>query len=282
MTVDLHIHSTASDGAYPADELVRMAADAGLTAIAVADHDSVAAVLPAQEAAQRVGGLSVVPAVELSARAADGRSVHVLGYHIDPCSPTLGSFLETQRAERLRRAERMVASLSEAGYPVTIASVLEHANGGAVGRTHVALALVHNGAVPSIGAAFAELIGRGKPHYVPKAVPDVLDVIDLVHACGGLAVLAHPAVSGVLDLVEPLAAAGLDGVEAYHAQHDPQQREELALRARRLGLAATGGSDFHGHPGDHAHLGAGGTPDAVLCDLRKRLRPTRRAGERNP
>ncbi|MDI6711812.1 MAG: PHP domain-containing protein [Anaerosomatales bacterium] len=271
MTVDLHIHSTASDGAHAPETLVRMAADAGLAAIAIADHDTVAAIPAAQLESSRIGGPRVLTAVELSARASDGRSVHVLGYHLDPTSNALQAFLEAQRAERLRRAERMVESLAKAGYPVTVASVLAHANGGSVGRTHVALALVHNGAVPSVGAAFAELIGRGKPHYVPKEVPDVVEVIDLVHSAGGLAVLAHPAVSGVLDLVEPLAAAGLDGVEAYHAQHTATQREDVADLARRSGLAATGGSDFHGHPGDTAYIGAGEAPDAVLDELDARL-----------
>lgn len=278
MTVDLHIHSTASDGAHAPEILVRMAAKAGLAAIAIADHDTVAAIPAAQQESSRIGGPRVLTAVELSARASDGRSVHVLGYHLDPESNLLHAFLEAQRAERLRRAERMVASLAKAGYPVTISSVIAHANGGSVGRTHVALALVHNGVVPSVGAAFAELIGRGKPHYVPKEVPDVVEVIDVVHGAGGLAVLAHPAVSGVLDLVEPLAAAGLDGVEAYHAQHTATQRAQVADLAQRAGLAATGGSDFHGHPGDTAYLGAGETPDAVLDELDERIsRPQSRS-----
>ncbi|GAV31329.1 predicted metal-dependent phosphoesterases [Coriobacteriaceae bacterium EMTCatB1] len=271
MAVDLHIHSTASDGAYDAAALVRMCASEGLTALAIADHDSVEAVDAARAEAARIAGPRLIPAVELSARAADGRSIHVLGYHIDPASDALLGFLAEQRAERLRRAERMVASLASAGYAVTMDSVIAHANGGSVGRTHVALALVEHGAVPSIGAAFTHLIGRGRPHYVPKEVPDAGTAIEALHAANGLAVLAHPAVSGVVDLVEPLARQGLDGVEAYHAQHDHEQRLALAELAARLGLVATGGSDFHGHPGDTARLGAGGAPDSVVADLAARL-----------
>ncbi|MCL4079625.1 PHP domain-containing protein [Coriobacteriia bacterium Es71-Z0120] len=267
MAVDLHIHSIASDGAYDAATLVQMGAYAGLVAMAIADHDSVGSVAAARAEAKRRGGLRVLPAVELSARADDGRSVHVLGYCIDPHSGSLQRFLSDQRAERVRRAERMVASLASAGFPISMDAVLAHANGGSVGRTHVALALVDNGAVPSVGAAFTELIGRGRPHYVPKDVPDAAAVIDLVHEAGGLAVIAHPAVSGVLDLIDTLIAAGLDGIEAYHAQHTHEQRLALARLAMDRGLVATGGSDFHGHPGDTARLGAGDAPDTVIAEI---------------
>jgi predicted metal-dependent phosphoesterase TrpH len=279
MAVDLHIHSAASDGMYDAAMLVRMGAEAGLIAMAIADHDSVDAVAPACTEAERIGGPRIIPAVELSARADDGRSVHVLGYHIHPASDALGSFLSTQRAERLRRAERMVDSLASAGFPVSMDSVLAHANGGAVGRTHVALALVANGAVPSVGAAFTHLIGRGGPHYVPKDVPDAATVIRVIRMAGGLSVLAHPAVSGVTDLIDALIADGRDGIEAYHAQHSHEQRLALARLADDLGIVATGGSDFHGHPGDTARIGAGDTPDAVVAELAARLeRRARRHG----
>ncbi|MCX8006774.1 MAG: PHP domain-containing protein [Coriobacteriia bacterium] len=281
MTVDLHIHSTASDGAYEAATLVRMAADRKMSAIAIADHDTVAAVVPALHEADRLDAATrVIPAVELSARADDGRSVHVLGYFVDTASPALDRFLADQRQERLRRAERMVASLQDAGFPVTIASVLQHAGGGSVGRTHVALALVENGAVPSVGAAFTELIGRGRPHYVPKDVPGVVDVIAVIRQAGGLAVLAHPAVSDVVDIVPHLVPHGLDGIEAYHAQHDEGQREDLARLARNLGLLATGGSDFHGHPGDPARIGDGAAPDSVIPAMESRLTARRKAFER--
>lgn len=270
MAVDLHIHSTASDGAHDAATLVRMGAQAGLVAMAIADHDSVASVAEAHEETRRRGGPLVISAVELSARANDGRSVHVLGYCIDPDSHALLQFLSDQRVERLRRAERMVASLSAAGFPVSMGAVLAHANGGSVGRTHVALALVDNGVVPSLGAAFTELIGRGRPHYVPKDVPDAATVVDVLHEAGGLAVVAHPAVSGVVDLIDTLIDAGLDGIEAFHARHTHEQRLILARLADERGLVATGGSDFHGHPGETAHLGAGDAPDTVVDELMSR------------
>ncbi|MDI6900371.1 MAG: PHP domain-containing protein [Anaerosomatales bacterium] len=265
MAIDLHIHSTASDGTLAPAALVAMARDAGLRAIAVADHDSVAGVAEAL-AAGRDAGVIVVPAVELSA-GLDARGLHVLGYWIDHTDAALLDTLERLRAERLQRAERMVAELARGGYGITIDDVLARAGGGSVGRAHIAMALVDAGRVESVAAAFGDLIGRGKPYYVPKPVASFAEVIGYIHAAAGLAVLAHPGVTKADDAIDALVDAGLDGLEALHAEHDDGDRERYAALAAARGLIVTGGSDFHGPGQAGGRIGAGDVPDDVLETL---------------
>lgn len=271
MRFDLHLHTTASDGHLTASALVEAAARAGLDAIAVTDHDSVDAIAPALYAADSLrasGGpdLLVIPGVELSA-AVDGRDVHVLGYFIDHTDGVLRSRLETLRTARLDRARSMVEALREAGYAVTIDEVLELAEGGAVGRSHVARALVERGHIASVAQAFEELIGRGQPYYVPKPAISPSEVVRIVRDAGGIPVLAHPGVTGIDDLVPALVADGLAGLEAYHAEHSPERRARYAAWAADLGLLVTGGSDFHGATAPGAGIGTVEIPDSVLADL---------------
>ncbi|MHB1340176.1 MAG: PHP domain-containing protein [Coriobacteriia bacterium] len=266
MTIDLHIHSTASDGAYAPRDIVRRARDAGVLRIALTDHDSVAGVPDALAAGSELG-VTVIPGVELSAETDDGRAAHILGYFIESTDPILLAHLESLRATRLDRATRMVAALSASGIPITLEDVLARAREGAVGRAHVALALVDAGVVPSMSAAFSTLIGRDGPYFVAKPVPGPGAVIETIHAAGGVAVLAHPAISGIEDLIPAFAEAGLDGVEAYHSQHDVPARSRLVHISTQLGLVVTGGSDFHGLSGSHGALGDGGTPDSAFDAL---------------
>jgi predicted metal-dependent phosphoesterase TrpH len=274
MTVDLHVHTTASDGLVAPAGIVRAALDLGLRVISITDHDSVEGVAGAIDAA-RGTALEVLPGVELSVRADDGADVHLLGYLIDHTDPFLLQALERLRAARFDRAAAMVGALAGAGHRVGLDAVLGHAAGGAVGRVHVARALVEAGSVTDVEQAFAELIGRNGPFYVHKASFSAREALALIHDAGGVAVLAHPGVTGEGDVVR-LVDLGLDGIEAYHAEHTPAQRAHFASVAKRFGLVTTGGSDFHGPGMRSARLGAGACPPGAVEALRERatiLRP---------
>lgn len=260
MRADLHAHTTASDGTCTPIEIVRRALDLGLDVLAITDHDSVAGLAPAMDAAAGTH-LRVIPGVELSAVDRD-RDVHVLGYFVDPTDAVLLSHLADLREARMRRAASIVEALGRSGYDVTLDDVLALSDGGAVGRSHVARALVDRGHATSIADAFRRLLGREAPFYVPKDVRRPTDVLRVIREAGGIPVLAHPAVSRIEDLIRPLASAGLAGIEAYHADHAPWQRAELARLGRRLGLLVTGGTDYHGVHAPNPELGTVPIPDA--------------------
>jgi hypothetical protein len=253
LKADLHTHTTASDGTVTPAGLVALALDRAIDVLAITDHDSVEG-LPAAEQAAKGCPLMLVPGVELSA-VHDGRDVHVLGYFIDAEDPRLLGHLTDLRAARLRRARSIVDALVEAGYDVTLEEVLSLSDGGSVGRSHIARALVHRGHAESIADAFQRLIGRGRPFYVGKDVRAPEEVVGVITEAGGIAVLAHPAVSGVEDLIVPLHAVGLSGVEAYHADHTPEQRIRLANEAAARGMLVTGGTDYHGPHAPNPELG---------------------------
>lgn len=263
MKADLHVHSTASDGTLDVSALVALALERGLRVLAIADHDSVEAV-PAALRASEGTSLVVVPAVELSAVAADGRDVHVLGYFVDHTDPGLAAHLADLRDARLRRARTMVDALAAAGFGVSLADVLALSNGGAVGRSHVARALVAAGHAESVAEAFRVHIGRGRPFYVAKDVRTPEQAIACIKSAGGLAVVAHPGVSDAFDLIPSFAERGLDGIEAYHADHTPEQRELYAQVAHDLGLITTGGTDFHGPGAPNPALGDIDIPEGVV------------------
>lgn len=265
MDPDLHIHSTASDGTLPPREIVARAARAGIPAIAITDHDTVAGVNEALEEGARLG-VTVVPAVELSA-GLGGRGLHVIGYFVDHTDPVLLDRLSRLRAARLRRARAMVRALSEAGYDIDLADVLLAADGGAVGRAHVAQTLVQAGYASSIADAFDRLLAHGRPFYVPKPVAPPATVIGWIRDAGGIAVLAHPGVSEVDDLIDELVSAGLAGLEVYHTDHDTSERDRYRRRAEDLGLIVTGGSDFHGDDRPGGGLGSAAVPPPVLDAL---------------
>ncbi len=269
MAIDLHTHSTASDGTLAPAEVVRAAHAAGLTALALSDHDSVEGVAEALAAGHTLG-VTIVPALELSAEHETGLSVHILGYFIDHTDSELLAYLAELRGVRRSRARRMVDALRADGYEIDFDDVMARSDGGAVGRVHVAQALVAAGRVTSIRAAFGTLIGEGRPYYVRKPVPEPTEVIATVRNAGGLAVLAHPAVNDTAHLAEELAAAGLEGLEALHGQHTAAECEEIARLATRLNLVVTGGSDFHGENAGHTALGTGNVPESVLDALLER------------
>lgn len=262
MRADLHVHSTASDGTLHPVELVSLASCQRVDVLAVADHDSVDGVADAVEAG-RLHGVTVVPAVELSAAVGE-RSVHILGYYIDITDSDLLCELGALREARMDRARSIVDALRADGYPVSIDDVLGLSLGGAVGRTHVARALVDAGHAATVSDAFERLVGRGKPFYRPKELRTPAEVIRLISDAGGLAVLAHPGVSATGDLIDGLVPLGLAGIEAYHADHTSAQKILFARDASDRRLLATGGTDFHSPDAPNPNLGDVDIPEAAI------------------
>jgi 3',5'-nucleoside bisphosphate phosphatase len=249
MRADLHSHSNASDGTQPPADVMQRAAAAGLDVIALTDHDTVAGVRRA--AAALPPGLTLVPGMELSCRL-EGHSVHLLAYLFDPGNDELAGEMAEIRESRLYRARAMVDKLVALGVPVTWDQVSEIAAGGVVGRPHIARALVEAGAVPTVADAFTpEWIGPGGRAHVPRYALDPARAVRLVHAAGGVSVLAHARGDArgwrtPDEVIEELADAGLTGLEIFHPQHNERERAALGELAARLHLVASGGSDDHG------------------------------------
>jgi len=260
--VDLHVHSTASDGGLPPEAVVERARTSGLTAIALTDHDTVAGVPAAAAAGDRLG-LRVVGGCEFSCAAPWGE-MHVLGYFLPSESAELEMFLERRRADRVRRGREMVNRLQGLGIRLEFEDVLRQSRGGAVGRPHVARAIVRQGGAIDISDAFDRYIGRGRPAFVEKILPAFRDVADVVHAVRGMVSVAHLKERGTRSFLERLKRDGLDAVEVRHPSHDADLRSRLTGIALRLGLLRTGGSDWHGDPEPGETHGALGSQEVPL------------------
>ncbi|MBC7288941.1 MAG: PHP domain-containing protein [Armatimonadetes bacterium] len=247
MAVDLHIHSTASDGSLQPQEIVDVAIAKGLYAIAITDHDTVAGVEPALRAAGS-RGVHVLPGVEISVDFAE-TEIHILGYFIDLDHKPLLDAMEKVRRGRLYRAEEMVRRLQNLGVGITLEDVLEESGDGAIGRPHVARALVKVGAVSTPQEAFDRYLARGKPAYVPRYKLSPEEAVQLIIQAGGMPVFAHPGLARRDDMIDTLIPAGLLGIEAYHTEHSAAETQKYINMARRRGLFITGGSDSHGPKG---------------------------------
>jgi predicted metal-dependent phosphoesterase TrpH len=285
MRIDLHTHSSVSDGTETPEALMTTARDAGLDVIALTDHDTTDGWAPAEAA--RPAGLTVVPGMELSCRwyPADDRpiSVHLLAYLFDPTDPALMRERARLRTERLGRGEKIAAALAAAGYPISWERIVEASEGGVVGRPHIARALVEAGVATSVDDAFATLLHPRSPHYVAKADTDVREGIALVRAAGGVPVFAHGLATrrGRVvgdDAIHAMVEAGLLGLEVDHPDHAPEERAHLRALADELGLIQTGSSDYHGTnkttpigacttaPDQYERLLAAGTGSAPFSD----------------
>jgi 3',5'-nucleoside bisphosphate phosphatase len=245
--IDLHTHTTASDGLSGPAELVAQVRAAGISVFAVTDHDTVAALSSVGSLAADAG-LTFVPGVEITA-VDRHKDVHILGYFIDAASPALLQFLEESRSDRERRGRRMCEQLTAVGAPLAfeaLQSRLTASRHPVISRPLVADALVSAGHVTSRQEAFDRYLAEGRPGYVPRIGASPADVVAIIRRAGGLASLAHPGATGRDDLIEQLLEAGLAAIECFHSDHGPAVTGRYLELAREHGLAVTGGSDFHG------------------------------------
>jgi predicted metal-dependent phosphoesterase TrpH len=272
--IDLHTHTVYSDGTFTPAELMSLARERGLQALAVTDHDTMNGLAEAETAAA-ADGVELVPGVEFST-VRDGEGVHVLCYFMDPAHPEFMAELRRLQDDRFNRGERMVARLQELGYPITFERVQSIAKGGNIIRPHVAQALVEAGVVPTIKDAFTEeLIGSGGRAYVEKHALHPLEAVGLIHRAGGVCVLAHPGtwreVSPVpVEVIEELVDAGLDGIEASHPEHTPEMELGYVEMAVKWNLVWTGSSDCHGTRYDPVRLGSRSTQPEQFERLKAR------------
>ena len=268
-TLDLHTHSTASDGLHTPAELVALAHQVGLTTIALTDHDTTNGLAEAQAAGATLA-VTVIPGIEINTYLPQGGGeAHVLGYYLDTANPDLQAFLRFLRDARVKRGERMVALLREQGYDITWERVRELAHG-TVGRPHVALALMEKGYADSISDAFNRYISPGRPAYVPRFKMAPEDAVRMLRSVRGVSVLAHPMRLYGLedDLLPRLMEAGLLGLECYYGDYDEPTVEHLLALAEQHGLIATGGTDYHG-PGVHpTPLGGRYVPPQAAVQVR--------------
>jgi hypothetical protein len=277
--VDLHIHSTASDGRLTPAEIIQEAAERGLTFIALADHDSVDGIASAQAAAQAFPQLKVIPCVEISTDIPKGE-LHLLGYFIDYTDDELKATLDRFKNSRLRRAQKMVAKLENLGIHVDWQRVQEIAGGSSIGRPHIAQAMLEKGCITSIKQAFNEYLGHDRPAYVERDKMTPEEAVELIVKAKGLPVLAHP-----LTLSDPeamtieLKAAGLVGIEAYYDGYTIEEINRLVTLASKHKLIVTGGSDYHGLDPTETSIGGADLPiEAVeqLIALAKQRNPNLR------
>ena len=270
--IDLHLHTTASDGLLAPAELVARANAAGVRTLSVTDHDTMSGVPAAAAAASKLG-LEFLPGIEITA-VLDRRDVHLLGYFLDPSPPALESFLHAQRDDRIVRARAMSEKLEGLGVPIAIEPIVESAvaEGRSVARPLLARALVQAGHARSPREAFDRWIGDGGAAYVPRTGSSPADVVRLISRAGGVSSIAHPGLLKRDDLVPSLAKAGLSAIEVYHPEHDHSARAHYLQLAIQHDLAVSGGSDFHSD--DHhraSSLGSVGVPRDAFMPLLQRL-----------
>jgi predicted metal-dependent phosphoesterase TrpH len=276
--IDLHTHTTASDGRCSPAELVERASKAGVTVLGVTDHDTVAGCADAADACASAG-MAFVAGIEITA-VVDERDVHVLGYFIDTSSTDLRAFLSEQRQRRVDRLRDIASRLAAHGIELDVDTILAPGLADAsrsVGRPWIARALVAGGHVVDVSEAFDRWLSPGRPAFVPRVAAQPPEVFDRIHAAGGIASLAHPVQMKRDDRIPGYAAAGMDALEVYHADHDPAATAHYLAVATQLHLAVTGGSDYHG---DTEH--GGGHPGKVSLPREHyerllALRPTSRA-----
>ncbi len=271
--IDLHLHTTASDGLLSPRDLVARAASAGISIMAITDHDTVAGYADARATAE-ARGIELLPGIEITA-VEQSRDIHVLGYFFDPESATLAQFLEAQRTDRVRRIRAMSARLAALGYPVDVEPLVAAAAarpGRSVGRPQLADALVLAGFAQDRTDAFDRLLGNNGPAYVPRQGASPEEVIALLARAGGIASLAHPGLIKNDAIIPRLASQGLAAIEVRHSDHPPATEAFYRGMASNLGLAMSGGSDFHGDTGYRADsLGVVTLPAADFETLKMRV-----------
>lgn len=256
--LDLHIHTTASDGSLTPTQVVQLARKKGFSLIAVTDHDTMGGVAEALEAGKKYN-VDVVPGVEISSGVT--LEVHMLGYGMSPDHPVMKAMMEDMRAARVERMERIIENLQKMGVPITVEEV-EAVAGGAIGRPHIAQVLIAHGLVPDVRTAFREYIGVGAKAYVERRKMTSEQVVANIRDAGGVPVLAHGGLLRISEVelnqwIDSMTKKGLMGLECYHNAHTPQMERLLRAAAERNGLLVTGGSDFHGASRPDVEMGTG-------------------------
>jgi predicted metal-dependent phosphoesterase TrpH len=263
--IDLHIHTKRSDGVKNPSEVLEIAREEKLDAFAVCDHDNF-------EAYFEISGLlndgdpAFIPGVELSA-GSGGEDIHILGYLFDTESELFAGTVKEFRDRRNQRAEKMLNKLKTLGIDVPMEMVREIAGDSAIGRPHVAEALVRVGAVNNFAQAFSSYIGYNDPGYVPKENMTPREAIELIHDADGIAVIAHPGICDVIRYIDEFTAYGLDGIEVYHPAHDKAMKKRLKKLADKYSLIMTGGSDYHGREGHWEKIGSQQVPGELFEQL---------------
>jgi predicted metal-dependent phosphoesterase TrpH len=265
--VDLHTHSTASDGVRAPADVVRAAKAAGLAAFALTDHDTIAGLSDARAAGAQIG-IRLIAGVELSAVEGE-EETHILGLHLSELS-ALEHRLVALREMRVNRAARIVERLNALGIPLSFDAVLQHAGGGAIGRPHVARALIAGGWALDFREAFDRYLGNGRPAFVPKEHLPLAEAIELIHRAGGLAILAHPGSTCTRERIHALVSLGLDGLEILHPSHSWDDSRRFDALAAEFDLVRSGGSDWHGSPDGARTLGMMRVPAQWLTDQEMR------------
>jgi len=260
--VDLHSHTTASDGTLRPGALVAEAVRRGVRVLAVTDHDTTDGLAEAIEAAKRYPPLTIVPGIEINCDV-EGAEIHILGYCMDYAAEWFQDFCRAQREERRARVHRIAQRLAALGLPIDVERVLALVREGSAGRPHVARVMVERGYVKTVREAFDRYLAAGKPAHVPRTKLSPEDAVRLLRRAAGVPVFAHPGLSDRDALIPSLVAAGLMGIECYYAEHSPAQRGAYVDLCRQHGLVATGGSDFHGPTVRAGSLGYPPVPLAV-------------------
>ncbi len=267
--IDLHIHSSYSDGLSTPPEVLNIVKSKRLGAFAICDHDNIEAYFELKKVLN-ADDPDLVPGVELSA-GQGGEDIHILGYFYNPDSKILIEALKEFRENRNRRGERMLKELKRLGIELPVKLVYDFAGNSAIGRPHIADALVRVGAVRNYNEAFGRFIGVGCPAYIPKENLTPHEAIKLIHEAGGLAFLAHPGIADAGRYIPEFEQYGLDGIEIYHSRHSSSLRKSLIRTADKNMLLKSGGSDYHGRDGQHEMIGSQNVPMEYLNDMRRKL-----------
>ena len=274
--VDLHTHTTASDGTYAPRDLVAEAASRGVRVLAVTDHDSTEGLAEAINEAEGRRPLEIVPGIEINCDV-EGAEIHVLGYLMDWQAEWFQDFCREQRRERRARVHRIVERLAAIGMPLDADEVFAIVKEGSAGRPHVAQVMVARGYVKTVREAFDKYLGSGKPGHVPRKKVTPEDAVRMIRKAGGVPVFAHPGLADRDELIPGLIAAGLMGIECYYTEHSAAQRASYLQICKDHDLVATGGSDFHGPKVRAATLGSPSVPMAAVDGLRAKAALSRSA-----
>lgn len=272
-TIDLHLHSTASDGSYPPETVVAMAERAGVRVMALTDHDSIDGIVAAEARAAK-SGIRIISGVELSV-SESGFDVHLLAYGFDLAERGIVAALARYRDSRRDRARKILMRLKGLGIRIAFEEVEEIAKGGALGRPHVAEALMRGGHVETFQEAFQRFLGHHAPAYVPKQTVALEEALTVVRDAGGVTALAHPGTLNRDHLIAAWVRRGLDGIEVWHSKHAAADIARYREIAKQHGLLMTGGSDFHGERTPDVSIGGAAVPESILGPLEEALRARR-------